>query len=195
MKPHTPEQHDGLAKIVGNNTLGRQRYALGDYSISFDVLPTEGAPYPLAVACAYVPRTPVEEIVIGVGDDVPEKLRGLWALHEFLDFTKRGHGAPNRCRNTEAEIINLLEDSGQHKLAIEYANHRNFVGKFWRNTAKFMQTDIEAHGKASQYDAADVTGCEQAIAAIGLWQVCASANPYILSTLGYAEDDRVARQP
>ena len=100
---------------------------------------------------------------IAVNDDVPQELRGLWAWHELNDFKVLGHGAEDRCLQSEESF---LKNSDVH-LPL-YQLYLSYRLPFYSELATFMQKDIDQKGFESQYDTSDVEGCYRTIKLLGL---------------------------
>ena len=163
MKPHTPEQIEGLKGFSESTNATFETYQLGNVRVDYYVIniPDEQKPpldYP--VAAAFTEKGNSQEGIIAVSDDVPDNLRGLWALHEYIDFTQNGHEHPSRCLSSEEYILGELEKSGQAKLSQEYIQARV---RFHQQLASLMKSDIEGNGSTSQYDNRDLEGAETVI--------------------------------
>lgn len=161
MKPHSQEQVTGLRQF--SESVGQvQQFELGPWAVEYYTvhIPEDQRPFSMAVAAAFTPKNNQQVGVIAVSDDVPESLRGLWALHEFIDFTDVGHETEGRCAETETVVLSELISSDQFELAFEYTQARQV---FYHNLREFLARDIEARGEASQYDAYDVDGCDTAL--------------------------------
>lgn len=168
MKPHSLEQLDAMKNYTESQLDGKERirFTLNDLTVLYSTvhIPVEHQPFPYAVA-AFVVKNEAGETnyEIAVNDDVPEELRGLWAWHELNDFSVVGHGAEDRCLQSEESVLKYgAINSPLYQLYLSYRL------PFYSELAVFMQKDIELKGSESQYDISDVKGCYEAIKLLGL---------------------------
>ncbi|MDB5185359.1 MAG: hypothetical protein JWN38_1167 [Candidatus Saccharibacteria bacterium] len=164
MKIPSPETIEQLQSY--SQTLPQASYELGGLTVQYATveIPEDQRPFPMAVAAAFPAKRVIpprqQAGAILVSNEVPEDLRGLWAMHEYIDFAVIGHGAVLRCQNSESLIHQRLNQSAQYELSYEYAAAR--LG-FFTNLKQYMQADLDKNGLESPYDDEDVTGCDFAL--------------------------------
>lgn len=168
MKPHSLEQLNAMKNYTESQLDGKERtsFTLNELTVLYSTvhIPVEHQPFPYAVAAFVVHNEAGEtNYEIAVNDDVPEELRGLWAWHELNDFSVLGHGAKDRCLQSEESVLkNSNVNSPFYQLYLCYRL------PFYSGLAAFMQKDIEQKVSESQYDLSDVEGCYKAVELLSL---------------------------
>lgn len=158
MKPHTVESYVDLKNYTESQQNNKKEsYEIGGLTVNYSIvhIPEEYRPFPYAIAAS----VPLEQdnYEIAVSDDVPKKLRGLWAWHELHDFKCIGHEVPGRCSQSEAIIVQELSVTDTSLLS-DYLNARI---PFYKSLAEFIKKDIVEKGENSVYHSYDVDGCLQ----------------------------------
>jgi|GEM_PF-2713058 hypothetical protein len=165
MRIHEPELISQLQYV--SEQRGTETFTLGGLTVRYATidLPDEQKPFPLAVAAAFPEKadaaTPMEAGAVLVSSDVPETLRGLWAMHEYVDFGILGHGTVNRCLVSDQRILTAATEELGPELASQYSEAR--IG-FYQDLALYMTREFTAKGTDSSYAPEDITGCLTAMA-------------------------------